>query len=300
MAQTRRKRRTKHRGTPAGTIEARGRTGRPPSPEERKKQTRVSAREARLNKPPTWKSSLIRALIAAAIVFVFMIVVSKGKNRVSAALGFTGIALLIYIPVGYYLELFLYRRRQRGRAAGSTKADTEMIDVRMFTVGPVQENSFIVRQKGSDRGVIVDPGDEADRLLEAINSLGLEIEGILVTHTHFDHIGAVAPVARATGAPVWCPEIERGVLANIMDYVPWPGFGPFESYEADHTVKGGEALELAGMSIDVIFTPGPQPRSCHLRDRGRRRAVLRRRSVPGIGGQGGPPRRGLADAAVLD
>jgi glyoxylase-like metal-dependent hydrolase (beta-lactamase superfamily II) len=49
------------------------------------------------------------------------------------------------------------------------------------------------------------------------------------------------------------------VLANIMDYVPWPGFGPFESYEADHTVAGGETLELAGMKLDVLFTPGHSP-----------------------------------------
>jgi glyoxylase-like metal-dependent hydrolase (beta-lactamase superfamily II) len=134
-----------------------------------------------------------------------------------------------------------------------------MIDVRMFTVGPVQENCFIVRQKGADRAVIIDPGEEADRLTAAIEALGVKLDGILVTHTHFDHIGAVAPVARATGAQVWCPEIEREVLANIMDYVPWPGFGPFESYEADNLVTGGETLQLAGMSIDVIYTPGHSP-----------------------------------------
>jgi hydroxyacylglutathione hydrolase len=135
-----------------------------------------------------------------------------------------------------------------------------VIDVRMFTVGQVQENCFILREQGSGRGVIVDPGDEAERLLEAVEALQIEqVDAILVTHTHFDHIGAVAPVARATGAPVYCPELERQVLANIMDYVPWPGFGPFESYEADHTVKGGETLELAGLTIDVIFTPGHSP-----------------------------------------
>jgi glyoxylase-like metal-dependent hydrolase (beta-lactamase superfamily II) len=58
---------------------------------------------------------------------------------------------------------------------------------------------------------------------------------------------------------VYCPELERDVLANIMDYVPWPGFGPFESYEADHTVAGGETLELAGMKLEVLFTPGHSP-----------------------------------------
>jgi hydroxyacylglutathione hydrolase len=135
-----------------------------------------------------------------------------------------------------------------------------MIDPRMFTVGPVAENCFIVRLKGSDAAVVVDPGDEADRLIAALDQVGVAtVEAILITHTHFDHVGAVAPVAAATGAEVWCPELEVPVLANIMDFVPWPGFGPFESYEADHTVKGGETLELAGMTIDVTFTPGHSP-----------------------------------------
>jgi glyoxylase-like metal-dependent hydrolase (beta-lactamase superfamily II) len=135
-----------------------------------------------------------------------------------------------------------------------------MIDVRMFTVGGVAENCFIVRAKGSRHALVIDPGDEADRLIEAIGALGIEqVDAILVTHTHFDHIGAVAPLAKATGAPVWCPELERGVLANIMAYVPWPGFGPYESYHADHTVRGGETLELAGLTIEVLFTPGHSP-----------------------------------------
>jgi hydroxyacylglutathione hydrolase len=135
-----------------------------------------------------------------------------------------------------------------------------MIDVRMFTVGQVQENCFIVREKGASTALVVDPGDEAERLIEALDALEVStVEAILITHTHFDHIGAVAPLAKATGAPVYCPEIETRVLANIMDFVPWPGFGPFESYEADHTVKGGEKLELAGLEIDVIFTPGHSP-----------------------------------------
>jgi glyoxylase-like metal-dependent hydrolase (beta-lactamase superfamily II) len=129
----------------------------------------------------------------------------------------------------------------------------------MFTVGQVAENCYIARREGSDRAVIVDPGDEADKLLRAIDALGVTLDAILLTHTHFDHVGAVAPVAKATGAEVWVPEIERVVLADIMSFVPWPGFGPFESYEAEHTLKGGERLELAGFEIDVLFTPGHSP-----------------------------------------
>jgi hydroxyacylglutathione hydrolase len=134
-----------------------------------------------------------------------------------------------------------------------------VLDVRTFTVGPVQENCHIVRAAGSDRAVIVDPGEEAPRLIQAINDLGVTIEGILVTHTHFDHVGAVAPIAKATQSEVWCPELELPVLADIMSFVPWPGFGPFESYDAEHAVKGGETIELAGLSFDVVFTPGHSP-----------------------------------------
>jgi glyoxylase-like metal-dependent hydrolase (beta-lactamase superfamily II) len=133
------------------------------------------------------------------------------------------------------------------------------LDVRAFTVGPVQENSYIVRANSDARSaLLIDPGDEAERLSQAIDALGVQIEAILITHCHFDHIGAVAPLARETGAPVYCPEIERPLLTDIMSWVP-PGFGPFDSYEPEHTVSGGEHLNLAGLDIDVIFTPGHSP-----------------------------------------
>jgi hydroxyacylglutathione hydrolase len=133
------------------------------------------------------------------------------------------------------------------------------LDVRMFTVGPVQENSFLLRREGADRALLVDPGEEAPKLLGAVEALGVRLEAILLTHTHFDHVGAVAPMAKSTGAPVYCPQLEVGVLQDIMAYVPWPGFGPFESWDPEETVAGGERLQLAGLDIDVIFTPGHSP-----------------------------------------
>jgi glyoxylase-like metal-dependent hydrolase (beta-lactamase superfamily II) len=133
------------------------------------------------------------------------------------------------------------------------------LDVEMLTVGPVAENCFLLRRAGGDRLLIVDPGEEPERILAAIEATGAQVDAILITHCHFDHIGAVTPVAEATGAPVYCPEIEVPVLEDIMAYVPWEGFGPFESYEPDKTVRGGETLELAGLELDVIFTPGHSP-----------------------------------------
>jgi len=131
--------------------------------------------------------------------------------------------------------------------------------VEMLTVGPVAENCFLLRRQGSDRLLVVDPGEEAERILAAVEATGASVEAILITHCHFDHIGAVAPVAKATGAPVYCPEIEVPILADIMAFVPWEGFGPFESYEADEVVRGDETLELAGLELDVVFTPGHSP-----------------------------------------
>lgn len=129
----------------------------------------------------------------------------------------------------------------------------------MLTVGPVQENCFLAWQEGSRQALVIDPGEEPGRILGTIDELGLDIEAVLLTHTHFDHVGAVAPVAKATGAPVYVSEIEKPVLADIMSFVPFAGIGPYESYDADHTLRGGEKLQLAGFEIDVVYTPGHSP-----------------------------------------
>ena len=109
MAQTRKKRRTKHRGNAAGIIEARGRTGRKLDPKERKLDRR-EARRDRLSRPPTWRGAANRALIAA-LLFVAVIILAFGQ-RPAAAIAIGGFMLLLYIPMGYYTDQLLYRRRQ--------------------------------------------------------------------------------------------------------------------------------------------------------------------------------------------
>ncbi len=133
------------------------------------------------------------------------------------------------------------------------------LDVELLTVGGGAVNIFLLPRPGSRLLLVVDPGEEAERILAPIEETRAKAEAILVTHCHFDHIGAVAPVAEATGAAVYCPGIEVPILGDIMAFVPWEGFGPFESYTPDETVRGGETLELAGMELDVVFTPGHSP-----------------------------------------
>jgi hypothetical protein len=110
MAQTRRKRTRKHRGTPAGTIERAGRTGRPQTRQDAKQISR-QRRAERLDKPPTWKGAMQRAAIAAAVFGAF--VVFAFKKEVGAALGLVAFMFLLYIPLGYATDNMIYRFRQR-------------------------------------------------------------------------------------------------------------------------------------------------------------------------------------------
>jgi glyoxylase-like metal-dependent hydrolase (beta-lactamase superfamily II) len=128
----------------------------------------------------------------------------------------------------------------------------------MFTVGAFQENCYLVRPDGAEKALLIDPGDEAERLQAAMSELGVEPEAILLTHTHIDHIGAVAPIARATGVSVYCPRAELKVLAQPDRFVP-PEWGSVEPWEADEPLDGGERLQLAGLDIDVVSTPGHSP-----------------------------------------
>jgi hypothetical protein len=114
MAQTKRRRRSKHRGNAAGVVEARGRTGRKPTAAEKKSGAKAQ-RPNRLDQPPTWKSATQRALIAAAIMFGVGIAILGFKPAQAVAL--LPIVVLIYIPMGYYTDLFMYRRRQRQKLA---------------------------------------------------------------------------------------------------------------------------------------------------------------------------------------
>jgi len=115
MAQTKRKRTRKHRGTPAGTIERAGRTGRPQTREDAKQIAR-QRRQERLDKPPAWGSSVNRAAIAAA-VFGVLVIVAFGRS-VPQGVILAGFMFVLYIPLGYVTDLMIHRYRQRKKAGG--------------------------------------------------------------------------------------------------------------------------------------------------------------------------------------
>ncbi len=129
MAQTKKKRRSKHRGNAAGMVESRGRTGRPPSAAERKltdKQLAAQRRRDRMMREPTWKSATTRAGLAA-IVFGVLLVFAF-ETEIAQAVALTGMVFLFYIPLGFYTDQFIYRRRVKQEAAksGSTNANAKV------------------------------------------------------------------------------------------------------------------------------------------------------------------------------
>ncbi len=122
MAQTKKRRRSKHRGNAAGMIEVRGRTGRPMTAADRKADAKKDTRQRRLDRahrPPTWRGAFVRALLATAMFGVLLVVAMD--NTVRQAVLLAAVMMLVYTPLGYYTDLYFYRRRQRKREAGGAR-----------------------------------------------------------------------------------------------------------------------------------------------------------------------------------
>src|SRR5439155_1694377 len=100
------------------------------------------------------------------------------------------------------------------------RREATLMEGRCLTVGPVQENCWIVWNEGSERALVIDPGDEAERILATLAEHGLTVEAILLTHTHFDHVGAVAEVARATDPPGGAHATLLASIAMLLDRLP--------------------------------------------------------------------------------
>ena len=125
-----------------------------------------------------------------------------------------------------------------------------------YQLGPVGTNCYVVRaDREATDAVVVDPGGDAAQLRLDLARTGASCAGILLTHTHFDHLGAVADLAEGTGAPVYVSPDAKGALESPL--TP-PGL-TIRGYEHALDVAGGETLDLGGLSFEVLDVPGHAP-----------------------------------------
>jgi hydroxyacylglutathione hydrolase len=126
-----------------------------------------------------------------------------------------------------------------------------------YELGPIGTNCYVVRtERGAAEAVVIDPGADATTLRLEIARMETTVAGILVTHTHYDHIGAVADLAEATGAPVYISELEAPVLAHPDAYYPGMRIRP---WQAETTLAGDETIDLAAISFQTVEVPGHSP-----------------------------------------
>lgn len=119
-----------------------------------------------------------------------------------------------------------------------------------YELGPAGTNCYVVRREpAAAAAVVIDPSAD-------VAELPSECAAILVTHSHWDHLGGVADLAERTGAKVYMPRLEAPVLASPADWFPEV---PLRSYEVDVLLDGGETLELAGLSFETLNVPGHSP-----------------------------------------
>ncbi|SFQ14608.1 Glyoxylase, beta-lactamase superfamily II [Lachnospiraceae bacterium XBB1006] len=128
--------------------------------------------------------------------------------------------------------------------------------IRQITVGAIQENCYIVIQEETKEAIIVDPGDWPEKIMAVLSEMKAVPVAILLTHGHFDHIGAVPALRKEYAIPVYADEKEAVVLGNTK-----LSMAQF-TMEADFYLHDGEELTLAGFSIRVLETPGHTPGGC--------------------------------------
>ena len=130
--------------------------------------------------------------------------------------------------------------------------------VNRYELGPIGTNGYIVRaDDNASQAVVIDPGAEASRLQDELSRIGTSCVAILVTHGHWDHLGGVADLAEATGAPVHMAEGERLLLEDVNSFTP--AGVDLRPYTPDVLLQGDETLELAGISFETLRVPGHSP-----------------------------------------
>jgi glyoxylase-like metal-dependent hydrolase (beta-lactamase superfamily II) len=133
------------------------------------------------------------------------------------------------------------------------------VNVEWVTVGPFQENSYLVSDRTTRRGVLIDPGDEASRIIRMVRAAQVEVDAIWLTHAHLDHLGAVAAIKREWNVPVLLHGDDLVLYRRASQQAAFYGL-PFEQpADPEGGLKEGDVLSVGGSRFTVRHTPGHSP-----------------------------------------
>ena len=136
--------------------------------------------------------------------------------------------------------------------------------IEKLTVSPLFENCYIVADEVSKQGVVIDPGDEAGRILRKVESLGLTIEKIVNTHAHVDHVCAVQDLKDSLGAKFFLHPLEEIHLPHLLESAAQYGISGARIPEVDHPLADGDVICAGAVDLRVVHTPGHTPGHCIL------------------------------------
>lgn len=131
--------------------------------------------------------------------------------------------------------------------------------IKNIVVGPLQVNCFIIADEASKKAILIDPGDEPDRIMDIIKRNNLSVEHIVCTHGHFDHVGAVSELKQETGAKVLIHKEEFEIYNGARDMAAFWGYDLDPLPEPDKLLKDGEDIEIGSLRFKVLHTPGHSP-----------------------------------------
>jgi hydroxyacylglutathione hydrolase len=126
----------------------------------------------------------------------------------------------------------------------------------ILPVGMLQCNCSVFGDEQTHEAIVIDPGDEIERVLEVVRRHGLTVKAIVITHAHIDHIGGAAKLKQATGAPVYMNPNDHELQAMLDEQAAWLGMPPVEQVEIDQPAKDGDCLVLGTSEMHVMHTPG--------------------------------------------
>jgi len=152
------------------------------------------------------------------------------------------------------------RARREGRSRRDTNETLALI-FEHFPVGPLQCNCVVIADEHTKQAIVVDPGDEVERIFDILKRHGLTLRAIVATHAHIDHVGALASLKQLTGAPAMIHEADGPLYEHLAEQAAWLGIQPPSSTTLDRYLREGDRLAFGGRTLDVLHTPGHSPGS---------------------------------------